>query len=82
MPDEILHCPEGSAAAEGGAAKQSKKKSGKMKLGEDGFLPEPPLDLRAKSKGSLRNMFSHCQATRMTNQAARDYRKWFCSVEH
>ena len=84
VPDEILHCPAGSEAAEGGATASSAGKSSnkRMKLADDGFLPEPPLDVKATTKNQLRNIFSHCVATRATNQAARDYRKWFCSATH
>ena len=36
----------------------------------------------ATKKANLRNIFAHCAATRATNQAAKDYRRWFCEVEH
>jgi len=55
-----------------------------MQLGADGFLPEPPhfVDTNGGAKQKLRNTFCHCVATRATNQAARDYRKWFCEAQH
>jgi hypothetical protein len=51
-----------------------------MKLvGAEQLLPEPQQDLRAAArKPNLRNIFAHCAATRATNQAAKDYRRWFC----
>ena len=94
VPDEILHCPAGSRALEGGGdggdaaigvKKPPKKKGGggkKLKLDKEGFLPEPPPHLVAAKKAHLRNIFAHCAATRATNQAAKDYRRWFCEVEH
>ena len=89
VPDEILHCPAGSRALEGSSAaaegvKKAKKKGAqkKLRMNKDGFLPEPPTDLVATKKANLRNMFAHCAATRATNQAAKDYRRWFCEVEH
>lgn len=86
VPDEILHCPAGSKAFEGGEVKQGqgkKKGSGGMHLGEDGFLPEPPTQVSAHgSIHQLRHNFANCVATRATNQAARDYRRWFCEVDH
>ena len=79
VPDEILHCPAGSEAADGAEERAPKRRGGKnMKL-VDGFLPEPPFDVKATTRAELRHTFAHCTATRKTNQAARDYRKWFCS---
>jgi len=49
------------------------------------FRCRPDVSLfstQASSKTSLRNIFSHCVATRATNQAARDYRRWFCDADH
>lgn len=80
VPDEILHCPAGSKAFEGAEAKH--KGSGDMWLNEDGFLPPPPPKLVANSKKELRNIFANCVATRATNQAAMDYRRWFCEADH
>jgi hypothetical protein len=82
VPDEILHCPEGSKVFEGGEVKPSKKgKNTGMHLGEDGFLPEPPTQVSAHdSVRQLRHNFANCVATRAVNQAARDYRRWFCEV--
>ena len=79
VPDEILHCPaaDGGAAADGAPASKKKKN---MKLDALGFLPEPPHDLEATTTKELRHIFSHCVATRQTNQAARDYRRWFCGA--
>lgn len=88
VPDEILQCPKGSKALEGGESKMNdksdkKRKSGGMVLNEEGFLPEPPNSIDAKgSLIELRHIFSNCVATRATNQAARDFRKWFCEVSH
>ena len=56
-----------------------------MKLAGDGFLPEPPttVDLGDRAGvAALRNVFSFCVATRRTNLAARDYRRWFCEKQH
>lgn len=80
VPDEILHCPAGSTAAEGVKA-PAKRSKGNMKLVGDGFLPEPSPLLVANSRKDLRGIFSHCAATRATNQAARDYRRWFCDAQ-
>lgn len=84
VPDEILHCPKGSKAYAGGEQRErGKKKTYGMHLGADGFLPEPPV--RVDTHGSvaeLRNAFSNCVSTRATNQAARDYRRWFCEATH
>lgn len=96
VPDEILHCPAGSRALEGGDAegggadadaantkkKKQKPSNKKLKLDAEGFLPEPPTHLVATKKAHLRNIFAHCAATRATNQAARDYRRWFCEADH
>ena len=89
VPDEILHCPTGSKALEGGEVKEVekggkvKKGGGSMHLGEDGFLPEPPTLVSAHgSIPQLRHNFANCVATRATNQAARDYRRWFCEAQH
>ena len=60
--------------------KSKKSKSG-MFLNKDGFLPEPDIHSVATTKEDLRNIFSHCFATRGTNKAARDYRRWYCE-EH
>lgn len=78
VPDAILDCPAGSKAADGGGNKK-KRKGGGMVLDSDGFLPEPDVHSVANTKKELRHIFSHCFATRGTNQAARDYRSWFCS---
>jgi hypothetical protein len=82
VPDEILHCPAGSKAAEGGETKQKNGGSGDMKLDSDGFLPDPPSQVNASNINELRHIFSNCVATRLTNQAAKDYRRWFCEVSH
>eukprot|EP00613_Pedinella_sp_CCMP2098_P022131 CAMPEP_0171688796 /NCGR_PEP_ID=MMETSP0991-20121206/4101_1 /TAXON_ID=483369 /ORGANISM="non described non described, Strain CCMP2098" /LENGTH=573 /DNA_ID=CAMNT_0012276791 /DNA_START=28 /DNA_END=1749 /DNA_ORIENTATION=+ len=83
VPDEILQCPAGSQASEGVKSIGGNKASAsKMKLGPDGLLPEPPIHIKATSKSELRSVFSHCLATRATNQAAKDYRKWFCNAKH
>jgi hypothetical protein len=84
VPDEILHCPAGSKALEGGESKPAKKgNDGGMRLAADGFLPEPPTAVDSRgSKKELRNIFMNCVSTRATNQAARDYRRWFCEVSH
>lgn len=78
VPDEILQCP-GSSSAESGNGKK-KKKNG-MFLNDDGFLPEPDVHSVAKTTADVRNIFSHCFATRGANKAARDYRRWYCD-EH
>ena len=82
VPDEILHCPAADGAAADGAASApaASKKKKNMKLDARGFLPEPPRDLAATTTKELRHIFSHCVATRQTNQAARDYRRWFCGA--
>lgn len=84
VPDEILACPAGSEAAEGvdGSAAKKKHKKGSMVLDPDGFLPEPDVHTIAADKKALRNIFAHCFATRGTNQAARDYRSWFCGKQN
>jgi hypothetical protein len=83
VPNEILDCPVGSVAAEGGASIPKKAGGGEirgsMHLGPHGLLPDPPSAVNAG--GDLkeqRNIFSNCVATRATNQAATDYRQWFC----
>ena len=79
MPDEILACPAGSAAVDGGAARPKSRDKKRMKLDAAGFLPEPPAESDAAgSTKTKRNLFSFCTATRATNRAARDYRRWFC----
>jgi len=80
VPDEILQCPKGSKGADT-TLPGNKKKTTNMKLGPDGLLPEPPIDLKANTKKSLRSIFSHCSATRATNQAAKDFRRWFCNAD-
>ena len=81
MPDEILHCPEGTTAADGAAVKVSKK-NGRMRLDDAGFLPEPSYPGSTPgNKNALRHAFAHCVATRRTNLAARDYRQWFCAKQ-
>ena len=82
VPDEILACPSGSQTVEGGMDENRKKhnKKGNMVLDIDGLLPEPNVHTIAKNKIAQRNIFAHCFATRGTNQAARDYRLWFCSL--
>jgi hypothetical protein len=82
VPDEILNCPVGSSASEGIKALKSGGSTKKMRLTEEGFLPEPPIHVAARKVHDLRNIFSHCTATRATNQAATDYRLWFCSASH
>jgi hypothetical protein len=84
VPNEILDCPVGSKAAEGGASipKKTGGGGGGMHLGPDGFLPDPPREVSAHGQlEELRNIFSNCVATRATNQAAMDYRHWFCEKE-
>ena len=76
VPDKILNCPNND-----NEKSSSKKKGGKMQLNSDGFLPEPDISSVASNKKDLRNIFAHCFATRGTNQAARDYRSWYC-VKH
>jgi len=76
VPADILTCPEGSETVEGG---KRKSKPTKMTLDSNGFLPEPDIHTVAKTRDDLRHTFSHCFATRGTNRAARDYRRWFCS---
>ena len=63
-----------------GQAKRKGKKTTNMRLvGEEQLLPVPSPNLAAaKAKPNLRNIFAHCMATMATNQAARDYRRWFC----
>jgi len=89
VPDEILACPLGSqaaGAADSGAGSPPAGKSKthpkkfKMRLTAEGLLPEPPVDVVASGLKELRNVFSHCTATRATNRAALDYRRWFCSA--
>ena len=85
VPDEILQCPAGSASLED--APRAVKKTGgdrkRMKLADDGFLPEPPVAVDyPESTKTKRNVFSFCIATRRTNLAARDYRRWFCEQSH
>ena len=85
VPDGILHCPAGSKALEGGGEQRKSKKltGGTMALDENGFLPDLPTTIDAHdSKKALRNIFATCVATRATNQAAKDYRRWFCDIEH
>ena len=83
VPNDILNCPAGSKAAEGGAGIPTRKGGGGMHLGNDGYLPEPPHHIDAHNNlENLRNIFSACVATRATNQAARDYRHWFCEKSH
>jgi hypothetical protein len=86
VPDEILACPSGSQADEGekgniGKGRKGKKGAGGMVLDANGFLPEPDVHTIAADKIGQRNIFAHCFATRGTNQAARDYRSWFCSEQ-
>lgn len=85
VPDAILACPAGSqGAADSGAGAQpagkSHPKKFKMRLTAEGLLPEPPATVVASNLKELRNVFSHCTATRATNRAALDYRRWFCSA--
>lgn len=85
VPDAILQCPAGEENLEDGAPPRKKAGRLRMRLDDAGFLPEPPttVDAHLLSGGSgrakLRNMFSFCAATRLTNLAARDYRRWFCA---
>ena len=83
VPDEILQCPAGSAAKDAAPSRSKEKK--RMKLAGDGFLPEPPTTVDFGDRAdvaALRNVFSFCVATRRTNLAARDYRRWFCEKQH
>ena len=79
VPNDILQCPAGSKAYEGGQA--GKATGGKMRLGADGFLPDPPTDMggvMSGAKGQLmkhRNNFAHCVSTRGVNQGR-------CGVEY
>jgi hypothetical protein len=83
VPNDILECPAGSKALEGGETPHKKKTRGIMHLNAEGFLPEPPTNVNAQgSVTEFRNIFSNCVATRGTNQAAVDYRRWFCEVSH
>ena len=88
VPNDILQCPEGSKALEGGESKSKKSNNNKntavMLLNEKtGLLPEPPIHVNSYNKVmELRNIFMNCVATRSTNQAAKDFRKWFCEVSH
>jgi hypothetical protein len=83
VPNEILDCPAGSKAKEGGASIPRKSGGSGMHLGVDGYLPDPPHVVDAHgSVTEHRNIFSNCVATRATNQAARDYRHWFCEKSH
>ena len=84
MPDEILHCPAGTHDLEG---ERPKKKAARqrMRLNADGFLPEPSATVDASvltgtsGRARLRHVWAFCAATRRTNLAARDYRRWFCA---
>ena len=87
VPDEILDCPLGVDKTASHQQDQQhsmqktkkKKKTKNLKLvGNDRLLPEPPDNLTTVTRSDLRNIFAHCAATRATNQAARDYRRWFC----
>lgn len=79
VPNEILDCPAGSKALDGGAGIPPKRGGSNMHLGSNGLLPDPPHHVSSNGKTKeLRNIFSNCVATRATNQAASDYRKWFC----
>jgi hypothetical protein len=82
VPDEILKCPAGSTASEGIKELNHEGSQKKMRLTKEGFLPEPSPQLTVVKLNQLRNVFSHCTATRSTNKAAADYRRWFCSVSH
>jgi hypothetical protein len=83
VPDAILDCPAGSKALEGGEKKKKRNAGGIMHLTAEGFLPDPPTSVSAHgSLKEFRNIFSNCVATRSTNQAAVDYRRWFCEVSH
>ena len=88
VPDHILDCPIGSKALEGEGKldninNKRKHKASGMHLGSNGLLPEPPVSIDAEGKrDQLRHIFMNCAATRFTNQAALDYRKWFCEVKH
>ena len=84
VPDEILHCPAGTHDLEG---ERPKKKAARqrMRLDADGFLPEPSATVDAavltgtSGRARLRHVWAFCAATRRTNLAARDYRRWFCA---
>ena len=83
VPNAILDCPAGSKALQGGESSKKKKKEGIMHLNSDGFLPEPPVHVDAHNdKKEFRRIFSNCVSTRATNQAAVDFRRWFCEVAH
>jgi len=90
VPDAILACPakepsnpmaqpaESSETAQPESKSKKPPKKFKMRLTSEGLLPEPPTTLRANGVKDLRNVLSHCTASRATNRAALDYRKWFC----
>ena len=84
MPDEILHCPAGTHDLEGERPKKKASRQ-RMRLDADGFLPEPSATVDAAAltgtsgRARLRNVWAFCAATRRTNLAARDYRRWFCA---
>ena len=86
MPDGILDCPAGTHALEGARPKKNAAPAKqRMRLDEDGFLPEPSATVDAAAltgtsgRARLRNVWAFCAATRRTNLAARDYRRWFCA---
>lgn len=85
VPDEILSCPDDEEDVEAdvssGGSKKMNKKNSAMFLDQDGFLQEPDIHTIASDIKGLRNIFAHCFSTRGTNQAARDYRTWFCDEE-
>lgn len=78
VPDAILDCP---ADVDPNSANQRRRQGGggKMVLDSSGLLPEPDVRSIANNKNELRHIFAHCFATRGTNQAARDFRSWFCA---
>ena len=84
VPDEILHCPAGTHDLEGERPKKKASRQ-RMRLDADGFLPEPSATVDASvltgtsGRARLRHVWAFCAATRRTNLAARDYRRWFCA---
>ena len=83
VPDEILQCPAGTHDVEGAKPKKKAARQ-RMRLDAAGFLPEPKATVDAAAltgtsgRARLRHVWAFCAATRRTNLAARDYRRWFC----
>ena len=71
MPDEILHCPAGTHDLEG---ERPKKKASRQRMRLDA-----PVLTGTSGRARLRHVWAFCAATRRTNLAARDYRRWFCA---